>query len=80
MAPEILIINHLKDEERAKLLAEPIRSAGYEVYYSESVFVGESLTQKAHEALKRGARAVVFAAMKRPHVRFLPRVPPGRRK
>jgi hypothetical protein len=61
--PEILIINHLNDQDRAKRLAEPIRAAGYEVYYSESVFVGESLTQKAHEALQRGARAVVFAAM-----------------
>jgi len=53
------------DEKLAeKLLAEPLRKAGYEVTHAGTVMVGESLVGEAQKALELGSPIVLCATAK----------------
>jgi len=64
MAWKVLIAHAEGEEHLAEQLAEPLRSAGYEVAHQGTVLVGESVVEEASKVLSLGGPVVLCGTVK----------------
>ena len=63
MSQVVLIAHAEGEEEKAELIAKPLRRAGYDVSHRGTVLVGESITEEASKLLYRGSPVVLCATV-----------------
>ncbi|SNX64172.1 TIR domain-containing protein [Streptomyces sp. TLI_55] len=61
---QILIAHAKGEEDLAETLAEPLASAGYEVLHHNAILVGESLADKASQAIAAGSPVVICGTVR----------------
>ena len=64
MTTKVLIAHASGEEDKAELLAGPIRSAGYVVAHAGTLLVGDSLVAQASELLAAGSPVVVCGTVR----------------
>ncbi|MFF5495610.1 NACHT domain-containing protein [Streptomyces aquilus] len=61
---QILIAHAKGEEDLAETLAEPLARAGYEVLHHNAILVGESLADKASQAIAAGSPVVICGTVR----------------
>lgn len=64
MNRQVLIAHAPEEDDRAELLAKPIRSAGYEVVHRGTLMIGESFTEEASKVMQSGGAIVLCGTVR----------------